>query len=116
MNGSSGFPYGAVVPRAPYGNPELPAGHAVVKVIDTDDFDVDITASGVYEVVAPDSGQVSVAAENCDHQIRVGQFEPQSKRNAPAVSGVVGIDVHVTGHAPRAADAGDHHVFFNRDP
>ena len=59
------------------------------------------------KVVAADGGGVAVPHDHNDLQFRVGELDPGSEGQGPAVGGVQGVEVHVYGEPPGAADAGD---------
>ena len=60
------------------------------------------------EVIAADGKEVPVPAEDRDRQVRPHQGQAGGEGDGPAVGGVVGVQVQITGHPARTADSGNH--------
>jgi hypothetical protein len=86
----------------------LPAGHAVDVVVQDHGRDPDVAPGGVNQVVAADGQGVAVAHQRDDVELGVGHLDARGEAERPPVGGVHGVEVHVHGQPPGAADARDH--------
>jgi len=85
----------------------LATGHGIDQIVDADDFEVDVAARGVNEMIAADGGEIAVAGIDNDVKLGIRQLEAGGERNGAAVRSVERIELDVAGHAAGAADAGD---------
>jgi hypothetical protein len=85
----------------------LAAGHGVDQIVDADDFQIDVAARGVNQMIAADGREIAVAGIDDHVQLGIRQLQSGGERNGAAVRGVERIELHVAGHAPGAADAGN---------
>ncbi len=97
------------------GGPELTARHTVIEIVDAYDLDVHVAAGGVDEVVATDGRQIAIPTEDRNHEPGVGQFQAGGEGDGAAVGGVIGVEIHVAGHAAAAADPGNDDVVVSRE-
>ncbi len=88
------------------GRAVLAAGHAVNGIVDHQGSDADVAPGGVDEVVPADRQGVAVAHDGDHFHVGSGDLQTGGKGQGAAVGGVQGVEVHVDGHARRAADAG----------
>ena len=95
---------------------ELPAGHAEIEIVDANDLEVHIAARSMDQMIATDGGQVAIPAEHAHHQLGFGQLDAGGKGDGTPVGGVIGVQVHVTCNASRAADTGNDNVPVHFDP
>ena len=86
----------------------LTAGHAVNAVVENNQSQINIAACCMNQVVAADSGAVTVTAANDNIQCRVSHFYTGSNRQSTAVQSVGGVEVQITGGTAGAADAADY--------
>jgi hypothetical protein len=63
------------------------------------------------EMVAADGQGIAITHDNDDPHLRSDHLEASGKGQGSPVGGVHGVEIHVDGHPPRAADAGDHSHF-----
>ncbi len=85
----------------------LASGHGVEQIVHADDFQIDVAARGVDQMIAADGGKIAVPGIDDHVQLWVGQFETGGKRNRAAVGGMERIEFDVARHASGTADAGD---------
>lgn len=83
---------------------DLSPCHAISQVVDTDHREVHVPPGSVDEVVSADGAQITVTRKDDDVSFGFGHLYPGGKWDRPAVGGVEGIDVDVTGAATRATD------------
>ena len=85
----------------------LAAGHGVDQIVDADDFEIDVAAGGVDQMIASDGREIAVTGVDDYVQLWIRQLEAGGEGNGAAVRGVERIQLDVARHASGAADAGD---------
>ncbi len=89
------------------GGRKLAPGHAVNIVVDDQRRQIYIAPGRMDKVVAADGGGVAVAHDHNDLELGIGQLDAGGEGEGPTMGGVQGIEIHINGHPPGAADAGD---------
>ena len=92
----------------------LPFRQPVDAVVEQDDFQIDIAAQRMHEMIAADRQGVAVAGDHPDHEIGPADFQAGGHGGRPAVNRMDSVSVHVIGKPAGAADAGHEHHFLRR--
>ena len=85
----------------------MTAGHTINAVVINNQGQIDIAASSMNQVVAADSGAVTVAAANDNIQLGVTHLYAGGDGQSTAMQGVGSIKVQIAGATAGAADAAD---------
>ena len=83
----------------------LAAGHRIDQVIHADDFQIDVAAGGMDQMIAADSREVAVAGINHDVQLRVGELQSGGEWDGAPMRGVERVELHISGDAPCATNS-----------
>ena len=65
------------------------------------------------EMVATNSGAVTITSNDNNIQLWIGQLDASSKRNSTTMSGVQCIKIHIAGGSGGAADTGNNDGFIS---
>lgn len=95
---------------------ELTPGHPIDIVVEHHYGKVNVPACGMDQVVAANGGAIAVASDDNNGELGSGHFNTCSKGNGPAVSGMNGVEIHITGSPGRTADTGNDHHFVLLQP
>jgi hypothetical protein len=71
----------------------LASGHGIDEIVDADDFQIDIAASCVNEVIAANGREIAIARVHDHVEPGIGQLQPCGERNRAAMRSVKGVEL-----------------------
>lgn len=90
-------------------------GETVNPIVKQQDGHVQIAPQQVKQVVSADAEAITIAGDDPDREVGIGDFHAGGDSGGAAVDGVKPVGVHVIGESARAADARNDHEVFTRN-